>query len=120
MYKTKLDIEKNRLSVTLSGFISIEEANELKEVITMETQKLAPGFDVINDISNFRLGQDRAGLILKEIIMYLLSIKVNRVVRVVGSSQTGLIQFANYTGNVKAYTVKYVPTMRDAESFLDT
>jgi hypothetical protein len=119
MYKVKTDSEKNRLTVTLSGFISADEANTLKETIIKEASKLTPGFDVINDISNFRLGQDQAGLVLQAIIKYLVSINVNRVVRVVGSSQTGLIQFANYTGNVSAYAVKYVPTMKDAEVFLE-
>ncbi len=119
MYKVKAEVEKNRLIITLSGFISADEAAIVKEAIISETAKLTPGFDVINDISNFRLGQDQAGAVLKEIIKYLISKKVNKVVRVVGASQTGLIQFANHTGEVGAYNVKYVPTTKDAENFLD-
>lgn len=119
MYKVKANIEKNRLTITLSGFISADEAATVKESIVSESIKLTKGFDVINDISNFRLGQDQAGLVLKEIIKYLISQGVNKVVRVVGASQTGLIQFANHTGELSTYPVKYVPTIKDAEIFLD-
>lgn len=118
MFKVKSDTAKNRLFITLAGFISADEAAGAKSAIVEETAKLAPGFDVINDISNFRLGQDRAGAILQEIIKFLVSQKVNKVVRVVGASQTGLIQFANYTSDSGIYNVKYVPTLKDAEEFL--
>jgi hypothetical protein len=120
MYKLKTDLEKNRLTLTLTGFITEGEALTVKEAIVREIPNLSPGFDVINDISNFRLGQDQAGKVLQEIIHLFLSSKVNRVVRVVGASQTGLIQFANYTGEIGSYNVKYVPTFKDAEIFLET
>lgn len=119
MYKIKADQEKNRLTITLAGFISVDEATAVKDAIVSETATLTPGFDVINDISNFRLGQDRAGGVLQEIIRFLISQKVNKVVRVVGASQTGLIQFANYTSDNSIYNVKYVPTIKDAENFLE-
>ena len=119
MYKVKTDLEKNRLTIILAGFISADEAATVRDAIVSEVSKLTPGFDVINDISNFRLGQDQAGTVLKEIIKYLISKGVKKVIRVVGASQTGLIQFANHTGEVSAYNVKYVPTLKDAENFLD-
>ena len=112
-------MEKNRLIVTLAGFISEREAWSIKETVLKETPRLKTGFSVINDISHFRAGQDEAGQILKDVIKYLMSHKVEQVVRVVGASQMAVIQFANSTGKMASYNVKYVPTMEDAELLLE-
>lgn len=119
MYKVKTDPEKNRLLLTLTGLVTLEEALAIKEVIAKEVPKLTAGFEVINDISNFRLAQEQAGRILKEIINYCIVKKVGQVIRVVGASQSALIQFANFTGNIESYNVRYVPTLRDAEAVLE-
>jgi hypothetical protein len=119
MYRIRTDSEKNRLLLALSGFVTVEEALVIKEVMAKEIPKLTPGFDVINDISNFRMGQEPAGKILQDIIRFCISHNVGRVVRVVGASQAGLIQFANFTGKIDSYNVKYVPTMKDAETALE-
>jgi hypothetical protein len=119
MYKVKTDPEKNRLLLTLTGLVTMEEALAIKEVIAKEVPKLTAGFEVINDISNFRLAQEQAGRILKEIINYCIAKKVGQVIRVVGASQSALIQFANFTGNIESYNVRYVPTLRDAEAVLE-
>ncbi len=118
MYKVRIDEEKNRIVVTLAGILTTSEAVACKEIIEKEVVKLSPGFDVIDDISNFRLGQEKAGPVLKEIINYLANHNVHKIVRVVGSSQTGLIQFAKLTGESKSYNLNYVPTLKDAESLL--
>lgn len=119
MYKVKTDPEKNRLLLTLTGLVTLEEALAIKEVIAKEVPKLTPDFDVINDISNFRLGQEQAGRIMMEIIKFCIAHKVGRVIRVVGASQSALIQFANFTGKIDSYNVRYVPTLRDAETMLE-
>jgi len=119
MYKIKSDSEKNRLHITLLGFISVNEAATINEAIVKETAQLKPGFDVINDISNFKIAQEQASPILKDIMRFLISHKVNKIVRVVGASESGLIQFANHTFGEPAYNVKYVPTLQDAEIYLN-
>ncbi|MCX6169794.1 MAG: hypothetical protein NTX65_10665 [Ignavibacteriales bacterium] len=119
MVKVKKDIEKNRLYVFISGMLSFDEAEKAKELITKEVELLKPGFDLINDISKFIHGADEAGSILKEIMILLIQKKVNRVVRIVGTSKTGLIQFANNSLATDAYKLYYVPTIEEAEKFLN-
>ena len=119
MYKIKKDVSKNRLYITVSGIISITEAKNIKIVLEKKTKGLQPGFDLINDISRFILGQEEAGEILKEIMNFMIEKKVNRIVRIVGDSKEGLIQFANNSLPVESYRLKYVPTQEEAEKFLD-
>ncbi len=119
MYRIKKDIGKNRLYMSVSGIISIAEAKKIKEVLADEVKDLQPDFDLVNDISRFIHGQEEAGKILQEIMNFLIANNVNRIVRVVGDSKEGLIQFANNSLAVDSYKLKYVPTLAEAEKFLD-
>ena len=119
MFKIKKDIKKNRLYITLSGIFPISEAKKAKEIIIKEIDELQSNFDVINDISQFIRGQDEAGKILQDIMLLLIDRKVNRIIRVIGESKTGLLQFANYSLQIETYKLKYLPTLVEAEKFLD-
>ena len=80
---------------------------------------MKPDFDLVNDISKFIRGDDAAGIILKEIMIHLIQKKVNRVVRVVGTSKAGLMQFANNSLPISSYKLSYLPTLEEAETFLN-
>jgi len=119
MIKAQKDIAKNRMYLTISGTVSYEEAVKAKILIENEISFLKPDFDLINDISKFIRGDDEAGSVLKGIMTLLIQKKVNRIVRVVGTSKMGLIQFANNSLAMDSYKLKYVPTMEEAEKFLN-
>lgn len=118
MIKVTADTAQNRLNITMIGTLSVEEAQKSKLTIESTIATLKPGFDVINDISRFIRGDDAAGNVLKEIIILLIQNRVNRVVRVVGTSKSGLIQFANNTLQIDQYKISYVPTLEEAELLL--
>lgn len=118
MIKVTADTAQNRLNITMIGTLSVEEAQKSKLTIESTIAALKPGFDVINDISRFIRGDDAAGNVLKEIIILLIQYRVNRVVRVVGTSKSGLIQFANNTLQIDQYKISYVPTLEEAELLL--
>lgn len=119
MVQVKKNIEKNRLYITVSGTLSFEDARKAKELIEVEVKTLKPNFDLINDISKFIHGDDNAGIVLKEIMVLLIQKKVNRIVRIVGTSKAGLIQFANNSLPIDSYKLSYVPTLEEAEIFLN-
>lgn len=119
MVKIKTDIPKNRLYVSMTGILTLEDAMQAQKIIHSQISSLKPGFDVINDLSKFIRGDDTAGKVLKEIIVMLVQNDVNRVVRVVGTSKTGLLQFANNTLQLKQYNISYVPTLEEAEDILN-
>lgn len=119
MYTVKAEISKNRLYIKLAGFLSASEASDIKIDIMNEAAKLDPGFDIINDITNFRLGLDETAYLLNETIEFLIEKKVNRIIRVVGSSRAGLIQLAKYTRKDDKYVTHFVPSIEEAEELLN-
>ncbi|MDR3625615.1 MAG: hypothetical protein P4L45_02215 [Ignavibacteriaceae bacterium] len=119
MFKVKTDIEKNRLIVTLIGLMPVSDAKKTEELILKGIEELQPGFDFITDFSRLIRGEEEDVKILQELMLLITAKKVNRVVRVVGTSKTGLLQFANNSLKIESYKLKYVPTIEDAESFLD-
>ena len=118
MYKIKRDEVKNRLYITLTGVLSLEEAKKARQAIEIESESLKPNFDLINDISKFIHGDEEAGKVLQSIMIFLIQKKVNYVIRVVGTSKTGLMQFANNSLPIDSYKLKYVPTLEEAETLL--
>lgn len=120
MHRVKANIEKNRLIILLGGFITEEEAASIKIEIMVESARLNSGFDIITDITLFRLGLAGSERVFKDILKIVEEKKVNRIVRVVGGAQAGMVQFVNHTGENTQFKVKYVPTMEAAEKELES
>ena len=118
MHIVRKDIKKNRLYITLQGFISNSEARNVKSEVIEEIEGLLPGFDVINDLSKLVNAEERSAPVLSEVTSYMLSKKVNRIVRVVGQSKTGLMLFAKFSPENDSLNIKYVPTLKEAEELL--
>ncbi len=119
MYKIHTEIGKNRLYITINGILSLEEAKKARAAIESSVASLKTGFDVINDISKLIRADEAGGIVLKEINVLLIQKGVKRIVRVVGTSKIGLIQFANNTVQIEQYKIHYVPSMKEAEKLLD-
>jgi hypothetical protein len=119
MHTINKDIARNRLIISLNGIIPFPEAIKIRDLIINAVADLQPGFDSINDLSKFIRGDDEAATVLGEVINYLFEKKVRRIVRIVGPSRTGLMQFAKYSPPDKNKIVKYVPTMEEAEKLLN-
>lgn len=118
MIKITADKAKNRLHISMIGVVTFEEAQKSKITVESSIASLKTGFDVINDLSKFIRGDETAGNVLKEIIILLIQKGVNRVVRVVGTSKSGLLQLVNNSLQIEQYKISYVPTLSDAELLL--
>ena len=119
MFIVRADAAKNRLYVKLAGFFDYDELKASTDKSIEEVKKLKPGFDVINDISEFKpANQD----ILKEIErvqIHLKKIGVRHVVRVQGNSKLTNLQFSRIGKSVD-YAAEAVDTMEEAEKLLDS
>jgi len=119
MFTIKADIQKNRLYVKLIGFFDYKEMKACTDKTIEEASKLKPGYDVINDISEFKpAGQDT----LKEVERaqsYLKKTGVRRGIRVEGKAKLTNIQF-NRIGKTVDYLAETVETMEEAEKLLDS
>jgi len=116
-YTIEADTTENRLHMELIGSLGESEATAAVERVESEAGKLSPGFDVINDISEFKpLTQDVADTIAdgKDI---LAREDAGALVRVTGDSTLGDMQF-DRVGGAEGYHVAKAETVSEAEQML--
>jgi len=118
MYTVRADVEKNRLYVKLVGFFDNKEMKAATDATIEGIQKLKPGYDVINDISEFKpVGQDT----LKEVErgqIYFKKSGIRYGIRIEGKTKLTNLQF-NRIGKSVDYAANSVETMEEAEKLLD-
>ncbi len=116
-YEIRADIRKNRLYVTLRGFFNEADAKEMADKAIQEIKKLKPGFDVINDISNFKPGSQQSTEELKRAAIFMQQHGADRMIRVVPATTIGSMQFARNSGTV-GYDVDIASSVEEAEEML--
>jgi hypothetical protein len=113
----KADLWKNRLYLVLQGFFSDEEAKEVADKTIQEIRKLKPGFDIINDISNYKPMSQRGADEIKRAQIVAFQCGVGRVIRVVPTTTIGAMQFARKSKEV-GYDAELAPSIEEAENML--
>lgn len=118
MFTVRADTQKNRLYVKLVGFFEYQEMKEATDATIEGIGKLQPGYDIINDISEFKpVGQDT----LKEIErgqVYFKKSGIRCGVRVEGKAKLSNYQF-NRIGKAVEYEALAAATMEEAEKLLE-
>ena len=118
MFTIRADIAKNRLYVKLVGFFDSKEMKEATDATIEGISKLKPGYDVINDISEFKpVGQDT----LKEVErgqVYFKKSGIRHGIRIEGKTKLTNLQF-NRIGKSVDYATDTVETLEEAEKLLD-
>ncbi|OGN99462.1 MAG: hypothetical protein A2Y89_07390 [Chloroflexi bacterium RBG_13_51_18] len=119
MFTVRADVQKNRLYVKLVGFFDYNEMKEATDKTIEGIKKLKPGYDIINDISEFKpVGQDT----LKEVERgqkYFKQSEIRHGIRVEGKAKLTNLQF-NRVGKTIDYVPDAVETMEEAEKLLDS
>jgi hypothetical protein len=118
MHTVRADQTANRLFITLEGTITEKDAEETVDLIFREVLKLRPGFDVITDLTKYKIGHLGATKSLGHAMEFLKVKGVRRVVWIVGRSKAALLQFARATIRSKGYKVMYVTSLEAAENKL--
>ena len=121
MYQTKIDIEKNRLYIALTGRITAKESKKAASQVIDDLKKLKPGFDVVTDISDFEPVTQKEIEMLIQVHEALIENGVNRIARVVGSelkATVGKIQFERASKQTRV-VAKNFDLVEDADLYLD-
>lgn len=112
MYKIDIDIEKNRLYLTLLT-MSTKEGPDFLAEIEASLAQLENGFSVISDITRFSVNDPKGNVWAEKIITFLAEKGMKRAVRVNGiSSKEKEVED-------HGYLVSTAKTVKDAETFLD-
>jgi len=118
MYEIRIEIAKNRLYTTLSGFFSTEEAKKAVDEVIEATQKLKPGYDVITDVTLFKPASPEAAKEIGRVQAHFATSGLRRGLRVIGANTMAELQF-NRLAKQTTYDANNVATVEDAEKILD-
>ncbi len=113
------NIKKQRLYITLQGIISKKEAEKIYTDIRFCVSDLDPGFSVITDISDCRIGHLSAITTARKIMNFLVEKKVGQIVRVTGQARVIYLQMLKLSDKSQSYEPQYVSTREEAEALLD-
>src|SRR6056297_1868393 len=95
-YDIRADTVNNRLYMTLEGMLDEEQAIAAVEEIEKAIERLDEGFDIVNDMSEFKpMSQDAADAIDRGKAAAARA-GVNATVRVTGESIIGKMQFERH------------------------
>ncbi len=111
-------IKENRLIITLAGPISQKEAERIYTDIRFAVADLKPGFSVITDLSQSKIGHLSAIGTFRRITQFLKEKKVGRVVRVVGKARIIYLQMLQVATPDSNYKPVYVESMAAARELL--
>lgn len=118
MSKVVVDAEKNRLNITLIGYICKEEVEKIFADVVVCVPELKPGFSVVTDLTQCKLGHLSGIPTFQKIMEFLLDNKVGKVVRVVGKAKLIFNQLSRLTESLQGYSAIYVSTLNEAEEKL--
>ncbi len=122
MYKIAVNPRKNRLYITLKGFLHEEEMKEAFDETIIALTQLTPEFSVITDISEFKPASPEAAGYIRQAQATASQHGAKTIVRVVKKGRiTGAIQFRRLQREAGAqYEVIEVDSLEKSESMLDT
>jgi hypothetical protein len=86
MYSIRVDIDRNRLYVTLAGFFSLDEIKKCGDETIEATRRLRSGYDVVTDITQFKAGTADVAAQVERVQAHFRRSGARQGVRIVGSN----------------------------------
>lgn len=115
----RIDDDKNRVFMKLSGHFDYQSAKMASYQITTVIANLRPNADVINDLSELKGFEKRAIFHIRKIVHTLDYVGVNRVVRIAHPDSRISAILDKLYQDEKGYTVAKAGSFTEAESILD-
>ncbi len=117
--KINADIPKNRLYITIAGNLAKEDYERLYSELKSLVPDLRPGFNVITDIRNCKMGHISGLSALQKIMNHLITQGVGEILRVVQTDSLIYRQAMNLASKTQGYRPIYVLSLDEAETFLE-
>lgn len=119
-WETRVDEEKNRLYIKLSGKFSYKTAKMASNSILTIISNLRDGFDVIDDVSEMDPDVNKRLMFhLKKVKYNLEQLQIARVIRIINPESETLAGLFDAGAKEKGYQIFKVHTVEDAESILE-
>lgn len=114
------DIDNNRLFLAFIGRMNIYESINVNIRVLEEALKLKPGFDAVNDLTEFTPVSEEVLRVAEELMRTLKDLGLDRVVRIVNTklSEAGSVQLGKISRKI-GYPVLIAPTVDKGVQMLD-
>jgi hypothetical protein len=119
VFDAKADVAKNRLYITLKGFLTDEEAKNAADLVIAEIRRLRPGFDVITDVSEFKATSPVGTQDIARGQKAAVDGGARRFVRVVSQEILGVHQFQR-VAKTTGVTAEVAGSVAEAERLLES
>ena len=120
MYETSADIDRQILNVKLAGFLKSDETAKAAAAVMGEAAKLAPGFTVITDLSEFTPAKAEDTGAIQSVMEFLAEKGLKRAILITGGKGLGKLQFDRLRNQAEApYEVIHVENRAEAIKHLD-
>lgn len=113
------DIGKNRLLFKFSGRITKKDLENLYTDVRFCVADLRPGFHVINDLSECKLGSLNSIATFRKIMNYLMENKAGKVIRITRPNSLIHKQIVNFSAGKQGYKPIYTTSLEEAEKLLE-
>lgn len=117
-WRMKADPIRNRLYGALEGFFTAAEMKQCADDTIEATKKLRPGYCTVTDISQCKPLPPEAAAEIERVQEHFRKSGARQGVRIVGASVISGMQFRR-TGSSAEYNSVNVPSLEEAEKFLD-
>ncbi|MCW7754773.1 hypothetical protein OOT00_12350 [Desulfobotulus sp. H1] len=119
MFSTSVDVNKNRLYITIGFLQSHEEIHALLAEVEAVLPRLSPGFSCVTDLREYRRLGDSGEELIFQVQKCLKDAGISRAVRV--ERRQALPEHIQFeTGSLEiGYPAHLVRTREEADNFLD-
>jgi hypothetical protein len=119
-YSTRVDVQKNRIYIDLTGYLSVEQARKLLEEYRNAVDGCKPDFTVLTVVKDFKPGAQE----VQDIVLSMSELDENagcrKVARVIGNNHIGGMQINRLVSTIATYPAQHFKTVEEAEAFLDS
>ena len=119
-YLTRVDVDKNRIYFSISGYLTLEQAEKLRDDYRAAVSRCRPGFTVLTNVVDYKPGSPE----VQEIVVSCAEIDgragCSKVARVVGDKPLGGMQINRLASSVATYPARHFATVEEAEAYLDS
>ena len=111
---------KNRIYVAMKGKLTVEDAEQLKELYRSALEKCRANFDVLTEAQDLAPFDAKVQHVLTDICKLVSKFGVKRVARVGGDTPRGVMQLNLLSRTAGGYVATNFVTMAEAEEYLDS
>lgn len=119
-WEVRVDEDKNRLYMSLSGFLNYQSAKEASNAIISVIANLRENADAVSDLRELKGFDQRAVFHIRKIAYTLDYVGVKRVIQIMSDDPQLATQLRKIYSHEGEYKMSEAKSPEDAEAFLDS